>query len=1114
MIDDATRRQIAAADPARSTWLAANAGSGKTRVLTDRVARLLLSNVSPQRILCLTYTKAAAAEMQNRLFKRLGDWAMLDDSALRAQLATLGAPADVDLPNARTLFARAIETPGGLKIQTIHSFCAAILRRFPLEAGVSPQFTEMEDQAARLLRADLIEEIADGEGADAVAGIARYFSGEDLGQLTNEIASKREQFATPADLPEILGWYGQPPSLDEQELTGRVFIDDEANLLRSAADVFDAAGNTTNAKLAQTLRDAAACVPDIAALEILEGPFLFGESAKAPFCAKIDGISNAATRAKLGDDMERLNALMLRLQETREPRLALANARKTAALHRFAAAFLPAYADHKMRRGMLDFDDLIFGTRALLTDPSVAQWVLYRLDGGIDHILVDEAQDTSPAQWDVIRLLSQEFTAGEGARDNTARTIFVVGDLKQSIYSFQGADPAEFGKMRQHFAENLAASQRTLSQQSLDHSFRSSRAILSLVDQVFETTAGKGVDGATNHLAFFDEMPGRVDLWPVVPAPDKEEKTDWTDPVDLVAPNHERVVLAKQIARQIDELCKTGTIPADNGQMRRITPGDFLILVRGRGGIFPHLISEIKARGVPIAGADRLKLGAELAVKDIAALMQFLATPEDDLALASALRSPLFGLSEAALYDLAQGRTAKYLWRELEDRKADFAQAHAILRDLRDQADFLRPYDMIERVLTLHDGRRRLLARLGSEAQDGIDVLLAQALSYERNEIPSLTGFLAWLDTDNVEVKRQLDGESQQVRVMTVHGAKGLEAPIVILPDTAKPTYQLRDEVIELADGQPIWKPATAQAPTAARESFATLRNASEDENRRLLYVAMTRAEKWLIVAAAGDIGKEPDSSWYAITEGAMRASGAEDQMFEQGIGLRIEAGSWDGPIVERSESEPIQAELPHWARQPAALPAEDGQILSPSNLGGAKAIGGASDSESEEQAMRRGRQIHLLLERLPALPTDRRREYAIELLTNAEEDTASSAEAAILFEEAQAVISASHLAHLFADGTLAEIPLASPWGDQAISGIIDRLIVDDARVLAIDFKTNVTVPPSPDQVPEGLLRQMAAYAHALALIYPDKLVETAIVWTRTAQLMPLPHDMVSAYRP
>jgi ATP-dependent helicase/nuclease subunit A len=1111
--DDATERQVQAARPDGSTWLSANAGSGKTRVLTDRVARLLLSGVEPQHILCLTYTKAAASEMQNRLFKRLGGWAMRPDDALRDALRELGidGPIQTDaLRQARTLFARAIETPGGLKIQTIHSFCASLLRRFPLEARVTPQFTEMDDHSARQLRAEILQRLAEGKDASVVEDMATIYSGSDFDDLTRVLTAQRDAFQDDVTRDLVLDWFDLAPGYDAKALRAAVFTGDEPEILRQLVPAM-LAGGSNDCK--QAARLALLTGQDLSELPELENIFLYGGSAKNPFGAKIEAFPSRDCRKTIPDILDALNAWMTRVEQAREARLALAAAEKTLVLHRFARVFLPAYERQKTLRGWLDFDDLIVKARDLLTDPAVAAWVLYRLDGGIDHILVDEAQDTSPVQWQVIERLAQEFTSGAGARADVPRTIFVVGDKKQSIYSFQGADPREFDRMQAEFAKRLVSTNRPLSAMELEYSFRSADAVLRLVDQTFTGRDSAGF-ASSMHRAFKNAMPGRVDLWPAIEKPAAPEKIAWHDPVDRRSESDHMVLLADRIAseirRMVDqrvmipvEIENTGTY-----RMRPVREGDVLILVQRRSSLFREVIRACKDKGLEVAGADRLKVGAELAVRDLAALLSFLATPEDDLSLAVALKSPLFGWSEQQLFTLAQGRKG-YLWEALRNRVDTHPDTLTILNDLRDQTDFLRPYELIERILTRHDGRRRILGRLGQEAEDGIDAFLAQALAYERGNIPSLTGFLTWMETDELEIKRQMDAAGNRIRVMTVHGAKGLEAPIVILPDAGRRDNSIRDMML-VHEGRALWKTAGDDAPATVGAALQAQLEAQEAERDRLLYVAMTRAEKWLIVAAAGDLGKD-GSSWFHRVEAAMRASGGVDHGFDFGQGVRLESGDWNLPETETDSAEikPAQV-LEGLFSRPApgvkALP----ETLSPSDLGGTKALPGEAGM-SEEAAKLRGSQIHLLLEILPSVdPVD----WALRSngILSGGDLAAEAADIPALLAEVTSVLSNPDLAFLFGKGTLAEIPVSATLtelGGQRVHGLIDRLIIQPDRILAVDFKTNGVVPDTPDTCPEGILRQMGAYAAALRLIYPDRQIDTAILWTRTARLMPLSNDLV-----
>ncbi|MCX8509464.1 MAG: double-strand break repair helicase AddA, partial [Rhodobacteraceae bacterium] len=796
------------------------------------------------------------------------------------------------------------------------------------------------------------------------------------------------------------------------------------------------------------------------------------KSGANPFTAKLGSFPTKGLREnQAAPFMPRLEVLMQRIEAGRAPRLALQAAEKTLALHRFAQAFLPRYRTRKAAQGLLDFDDLIARAAGLLSDKSVAAWVLYRLDGGIDHILVDEAQDTSPGQWQVIEALAEEFTSGQGARGQDRR-IFVVGDVKQSIYSFQGADLQTFGRMRDAFETRHRGAGAPFLRQELAHSFRSSDAILRVVDATFHDGVNRGLGGRPNHLAFKAGMPGRVDLWPPIAAAGTPDPEEWDNPVDLLPETHHTVMLADKIAAQIRAMIDQGVQINLNGTPRPVDEGDFLILVRRRSPLFHETIRACKAAGLAIAGADRLLLTAELAVKDLTALLAFLATPEDDLSLAAALRSPLLGWDEGALYRLAQGRADKtYLWQALREQAADHPETLALLNDLRDQADYLRPYELIERILTRHDGRRKLLSRLGPEAEDGIDAFLAQALAYEQVGVPSLTGFLVWMEGGEVEVKRRLDASQRAIRVMTVHGAKGLEAPIVILPDTAKRDKRDRGTFVTPEGLPALWKTAKEESPPIVAAELAARAARDAEESMRLLYVAMTRAECWLIVAAAGEVGKGAESWYGLIADGLAHAGGA---------GGRLQHGDWPDPLGHAPERLAItQAALPVWATTAAARPEAVPGILSPSALGGAKALPGDA-GQDEETAKRRGTHLHLLLEHLP-----RHRQEDWQLLAeNLSPQDADSPETETIFAETLRVLTAPALAPLFTPDTLAEVELTAclpELGGRRMQGTIDRLILTPDRVLAVDFKSNTTLPPSAAEVPEGILRQMGAYAAMLA---------------------------------
>ncbi|MAI57475.1 MAG: double-strand break repair helicase AddA, partial [Rhodobacteraceae bacterium] len=781
--------------------------------------------------------------------------------------------------------------------------------------------------------------------------------------------------------------------------------------------------------------------------------------------------------------------------------------------NRLAQVFLPAYELEKQIRGWLDFDDLILRTRDLLSNTMVADWVLYRLDGGISHILVDEAQDTSPLQWEVITKLAQEITSGEGSRGLENRTIFVVGDKKQSIYSFQGADAAAFEGMKKTFADQLAHTDRPLNDRSLEYSFRSSPAILSVVDETFAFKEKSGFSKLQSHLPFKPQMPGRVDLWPFVPSLTEGRDEEWYNPVDLPSRESHHVALARQIAAMIKkmidekqrlpvEIDRTGTFEA-----RPVNAGDFLILVQQRKEIFHEVIQACKAIGLPIAGADRLKVRAELAVKDLLALLAFLALPEDDLSLAVVLKSPLFGWNEQKLFTISYNRGSKYLWQVMRDQPECFEEELTVLRDLRDKADFLRPYDLLERILTRHQGRKKLVARLGCEAEDGIDTLLGQALSYEQQEIPSLTGFLIWIESDELEIKRTVENDGRQIRVMTVHGAKGLESPIVVLPDTAKRELKSKDGLLT-SDGYIFWKPNRENLPKTLAALQEKQKQMELQERDRLLYVAMTRAEKWLIVLAAGELGRDLPS-WYEQIEVGMEKAGSFNHEFAGGTGKRVSIGDWDSlPVIPNKEILDFGIDIPEWLFAVPSVPSFPKAPLTPSDLGGAKTL---SDFSENDLALRRGSQVHILLEKLPSFVPEEWPKRAVGILQNSgladpEEDLND------IIKESLNVLKDEALSFVFAEDSLAEVSISAPlkeYRHRLMHGVIDRLIVKEKEIFLVDFKTNRTIPDSPSLVPEGLLRQLGAYTSAIQRIYPDHQIKPCILWTAKPMLMYLEVDKV-----
>ena len=1110
--NSATNAQIAASDAKLSTWLTANAGSGKTKVLIDRVARLLLDGVQPEQILCLTYTKAAAAEMKNRLFDRLGKWAMLADKELNFSLLEMGVHTQLgteELKKARTLFARAIEVPGGLKIQTIHAFCASLLRKFPLEAGISPQFRELDERGQRELYLKVLELISkDKLTQESFEHFLKIANASNWEEIILKIVSKRHVFSKNKSRVEIFEAFNLNSNVSIDDDISAHFEQNTLNLVRKISDCLKKSSSKADQKTAQELTEIASI--NLASIQLLEKIFLYGKSAKSPFTAKLGKFSTKEMRSSfLVHFMDDIDDFMVRLEHFRNRRLSYQAAEASLSIHKFAETFLSVYKAQKHIKSLLDFDDLIDITVNLLTTAEVADWVLYRLDGGIDHILVDEAQDTSPSQWRVIETLAQELTSGQGARSSKTRTIFVVGDQKQSIYSFQGADPAQLDRVRDSFSAKLEGADKNLQVASLDYSFRSSKTILSLVDKIFGNTNKDSFGWGRNHLAFKADLPGRIDLWPIIPKTMNPNLLKWEEPLELISDANHFISLARLIAQEIKRMIDQRVqIPEQKNiqqkpTFRPVRAGDFLILVQRRSEIFHEIIRACKDVDLPIAGADRLRLAGELAIKDICNFLSFIDNADDDFSLAAVLKSPLFGWNEKQMFDLAHSREDMTLWQAMRKNPKKFSNELNVLEDLRSVADFLRPYELIERILILHKGRSLLIGRLGKEAEEGIDTLLSQAMNYEISEIPSLTGFLSWISDENIEIKRQFDSSMNQIRVMTIHGAKGLEAPIVILPETNDFKDDLSDEIL-FTDNIALKKFSSTERCSKTTEIYNSQKQQNAEERDRLLYVALTRSEVWLIVAAAGNVS-DFGNSWYKKIEKGLVDLNAVSEKFLNGEGLCHKHVDWCyDPSSEYLIQEKIEVNLPTIFTENVKSPLKLEKFINPSNLPGSKTIQTIDNELHGDDAKIFGTIVHLLLEKLPKINPNNWQTTLPNILKWADINVSDEIQNKA-YKQAKKIINDPSFEFIFAPETLAEVQFSTivePLGKLPIVGVIDRLVLSEDLACIIDFKTNREVPSCVDQVPLGILQQMGAYAASMQKVFPEKNIELGIIWTHSAELM------------
>ena len=1116
VIPDYTKQaQRRAANPRASAWVSANAGAGKTKVLTDRVVRLLLAGSLPGRILCLTFTKAAAANMAIRVFERLGRWVTLDEDSLVAELTELEGerPTRKQVRLARTLFARAVETPGGLKIDTIHAFCERLLHLVPFEANAPARFAVLDESQTDEMLVQATENVmadaASGnfpELKDALDIISVDAVGEALTSALNG-ALRCKTFlhdsSGPARLRGALGLQEDetPESIERAMLEGGIGPDTWPAIAQELLR-----GKVTDQERAASF---------IAAVEASDT----GEKLRhylSVFLKETDGTPRAESRLvtksvdpALKDKLLHEQGRIWRLVDRQKAARA---AERTGALFTLAAEIHARVEQAKMRLGALDFQDLIDKTLQLLNRGDAA-WVLYKLDRGIDHVLIDEAQDTNPEQWEILRRITEDFTAGHGAGSRRVRTLFAVGDPKQSIYGFQGAAPQEFETTRRSWSQKVKDARLHFEDVSLTMSFRSAKAVLSAVDATFAVEAhfkGLSFDDkavGTVHESARPHAPGLVELWPTETPAEEEEPEAWVLPIDEPEQHSPPVVVARRIAQAV----KCWTTKGDE-RGRLWKAGDVLVLVRKRGAAFEAVIRALKEAGVPVAGADRLNIGEHIAVLDLVATGRAALLPDDDLTLATALKSPLVGLTDDDLIRIAVPRGGASLFAALRHH-AGSGDA-AALRGLeaveawRELSRSHGPFGFFATLLGPRGGRSKLVARLGSEAADAIDAFLCFAHQSEITETPSLTVFLNRFESASHSIKRDLDSVNDEVRVMTVHGAKGLEAPIVILIDGCDvlgrdpPLLQLATKT---GGKIPVWSPGKNSDSGVMAEARDSLHARGHEEHNRLLYVAMTRAKDRLVIAPYLTGRKDsPQEAWCEMIRRGLvaKAGGLELDRAPYGpISIWRDGAPLARTLAAESDVAPLDPiGIPDWLTQPVPSEPEPLPPIRPSSaLGAADRMTRPGDGPYAPEARLRGTLVHALLERLPALAPEHReamaRAYVRARAPRLRADLSQS-----IVANALGVLDHQDLSPLFGPGSRAEAPVAGPVitseGEILVSGQIDRLAVLEREVLVADFKTTAR-PPRPGQPPpQAYVAQLALYRTLLQEIYPDKRIRAFLIWT------------------
>jgi ATP-dependent helicase/nuclease subunit A len=1112
--------QAAASHPDSSdVWLSASAGTGKTQVLTARVLRLLLHDARPESILCLTFTKAGAAEMANRINEILGAWVRLPSNMLFKDLEALGEESGpVARAKARMLFAKVLDARGGgLRIQTIHSFCQSLLGGFPAEASLIPGFRAIEGrEEAALAQSVLAELVADAERTGQLGLIERlqqlsYRMGEDAARLLLGRCARdpdaMEALEAGIDA-RVRRWLGlgdaDPEALLLAACTDGGF---DGLALERLRDMNLAWGSARGLEKVEAIADWLAMTPvgrrdhiDVIASvwARADGEIRSFAKGQAP---QDDGY------AELAEAQYAFFNGLLQLRVLARTAEAIANALTV------GQAYARAYADAKRASGLVDFNDLIRHTVKLLETDGMGDWIRYKLDQATDHVLVDEAQDTNARQWDIVKAIAGEFYAGEGAKAGTVRTLFTVGDYKQAIFGFQGTNPKEFERAKAHFSDLAANAEREVLDLSLVQSFRSGRPVLDVVNQLIETISPAAMGLQTPpraHVSARAGQSGSVTLWaPVEPglpdAEDVEAEESWLADSELK--------FASDLAERVWDWTRGPNRLRLRNEARDAEPGDVLILVRKRGDLARTIVSRLYEANVPVAGVDRLTLNAPIAVQDLLSCIRFVLQPDDDLNLAALLVSPLLVWSQSDLYDRGKQRTGLSLWQHLGEQKPQ------ALLDLLGAADLTTPHRFLEAILSgPMQGRRKLLARLGDEARDPIEELINQALAFEREAPPSLQGFIDWFDRGAVEIKRDSAQSGGAVRVMTVHGAKGLQAPIVVLADaTSDPDFRVSRDLDWAAEDKlslPIFRPRKEELSGSLKASAEASDARETEENWRLLYVALTRAEEHLFVGGALKPRQHKsgmgENCWHVQVDRAMAAMGVAEI---EGTRTLVHHEGEPKPSGFAGREAAPEAVLPDWLRTPAPQEARPPRPLAPSTILPADTVADPPPSPGMRQAAERGSLLHSLFERLPAVETTRRVESAERWLR----DSAGVGDAETrraLVADALRVLEEPAFATIFAPDALAEAPLAGVVDGQVIAGTVDRLLVSDSKVLVVDFKTGRRVPASADAAFPHHKAQMAAYVAVLRGIFPDHDVRAALLYTSGPKLIHLSDADLEPHKP
>lgn len=1064
-IENLETEQLAATSPNKSAWVSAHAGSGKTYILINRFVRLLLEGVHPENILCLTFTKAASAEMSLRLYQKLGEWALCDEEKLHAELEELEgvAPNEERIKKARNLFYLLLEAQNGSKVQTIHAFCQSILNRFPIEAGIYPNFQVMDEYATNAMLKEARMAVLNNavESSSEMKIITQNIDAAGFEKIFSEITKKRKLmevtlYEYPKKLDKLKRNWGIAQEENHQTIRNKIILERPQNLMLQAVDAMRKYGGPSFVNLADIIDKN---INNELALSFIDNYIdVFFTSTGEPRKKLVNKeISNKMPKTEkiLIEEQARIGGIIEKANMVQAIEFANSFAK-------LAATFLKVFAHLKEQKGFLDYDDLIHKTLALFKTQEVADWVLYRLDSKIDHILIDEAQDTNPEQWQLIEKLSEEFFSGIGYKEQL-RSLFVVGDAKQSIFGFQGAAPDDFAKQQKFFFNKARAGKVQWAEISLAKSFRAAPQLLSFIDRVFaELPLNQVFTKHPPHQAHRTQADGKIEAW------DLFSEIKDKEGFEIRADRHLAITITAKISSLLD---------------KGANPKDILILVRRRNDFVDMLIDELKKQNLPIAGSDRLVLGENLAIKDLIALARFVLLPQDDLSLAEILKSPFANLNEDDLMSLAINRGNKSLWEVLSARASEFPKLVEFLNFCLRRADFVPVFEFFSEILEVKNMRGNFAYIMGEDIHDPLDAFLNLTLTYEKTHTSNLQSFVEWFAGTQAEIKRDMERGLNEIRIMTIHGAKGLESKIVFfvdIPPTTPRDYFLPIDNIPFLrlPNIPISKVEIIKEKKAKQNDF---------EENRLLYVALTRACDQLYVCGYKNRGNQQPKWLNTIAKKIEGKTIPQPKEISQTTPSRL------------NNKKPSIAP-PIWISKKFKTTKNERISRSPSSLSDStenKKTYSVLESKLEESpAKMRGTILHQALQFGKGL----NHSQLTKILENKFDNHQASAE---LAQQAINLINNKDLAEIFDQG-LNEIPIKAVFGippkEVIFSGKIDRLILDskNQKAIIIDYKSDAE-PKA--EMPEIYKKQLSAYCLMLERIYPNWDLRAAILWTAEERL-------------